>query len=71
MPLRQATPAQVDSIRHAIDRLKERGDSGRALSAYLTDQLDPENADQSVRCAMKNLEGAMREMKEGLREIMY
>lgn len=71
MPLRTASPAQIVSIRYAIDRLKERGDSGRALSAYLTQQFDLENADQSVRCAIKNIEAAIREMKEALRSIMY
>jgi hypothetical protein len=71
MPLRQATPAQLESIRRAIGRLGERGDAGRALQSYLTQQFDEENADQSVRCAMKNLEAAIREMREGLREIMY
>ena len=71
MPLRQATPGQFDSIRRAITRLGERGDAGRSLQRYLTEQLDPENADQSVRCALKNLEGAIREMREELRAIMY
>jgi hypothetical protein len=70
MPLRQATPAQLESIRRAITRLGERGDAGRALRDYLTQQLDPDIADQSVRCAMKNLEGALREMKSELRAIM-
>lgn len=71
MPLKQATSSQVESIRWAIDRLGERGDAGRALQRYLSEQLDPENADQSVRCALKNLEGAMREMKDELRSIMH
>ena len=71
MPLRQATSAQLASIRRAISRLGERGDAGRALQSYLTHQLDPDNADQSVRCAMKNLEAAVREMREELRAIMY
>ncbi len=51
MPLRQASAAQVESIRRAINRLGERGDAGRALQRYLSEQLDPDNADQSVRCA--------------------
>ena len=71
MPLRQATPAQVDSIRRAINRLGERGDAGRALQCYLSEQLDPDNADQSIRCALKNLEAAIREMRDELRAIMY
>lgn len=71
MPLRQATPSQLESIKRAIDRLGERGDAGRALRGYLEGQLDTENADQSVRCALKNLEGAMREMKDELRSIMF
>ena len=71
MPLKQATPAQLDSIRRAINRLGERGDAGRALRSYLADQLDPDNADQSVRCAMKNLEAAIREMRDELRSIMH
>lgn len=70
MPLRQASPAQLDSIRRAIDRLGERGDAGRALQNYLAGQLDPDNADQSIRCAMKNLEAAIREMQNQLRSIM-
>lgn len=45
MPLRPATPAQLDSIRRAISRLGERGDAGRALRSYLDGQLDLENAD--------------------------
>lgn len=71
MPVRQATPAQLDSIRRAIDRLGERGDAGRALRGYLAAQLDSDNADQSIRCAMKNLEGAVREMRDQLRSIMH
>src|SRR4051794_8545847 len=71
MPLKQASPAQLVSIRRAISRLGERGDAGRTLRRYLEEQLDPENADQSVRCAMKNLEAAIREMREELRAIMY
>jgi hypothetical protein len=71
MPLRQATHAQVDSIRRAINRLGERGDAGRSLQRYLTEQLDAENADQSVRCALKNLEGAIREMRNEFRSIMH
>ena len=71
MPLRQATPAQLDSIRRAIRRLGERGDAGRSLQRYLDGQLDEENADQSVRCALKNLEAAIREMRDGLRGIMH
>ena len=71
MPLRQATPAQLGSIKRAIDRLGERGDAGRTLQRYLTEQLDTENADPSVRCALKNLEAAIREMREELRAIMY
>lgn len=71
MPLRHVTPAQLASIRRAISRLGERGDAGRALQSYLTQQLDDENADQSVRCALKNLEAAVREMREELRAIMY
>jgi hypothetical protein len=71
MPLRQATPAQVDSIERAVERLKDRGDAGRALSAYLSSQLDGENSDQSIRCALKNLEGAIREMRYTLRSIMH
>lgn len=71
MPLRVATPAQVDSIRRSIDRLGERGDAGRALQSYLAKQLDPDNADQSIRCALKNLEAAIREMRDELRSIMH
>lgn len=71
MPLRQATPSQLDSIKRAVDRLGERGDAGRALRGYLGQQLDPDNADQSIRCALKNLEGAMREMRNELRAIMH
>ncbi len=71
MPLRQATPAQLESIKRAICRLGERGDAGRALQNYLAAQLDDDNADQSVRCGLKNLEGAIREMKTELRAIMY
>lgn len=71
MPLRQATPTQLESIRQAIGRLGERGDAGRALQSYLAQQLDDENADQSVRCALKNLEAAIREIREELRSIMY
>jgi len=71
MPLRQATPSQLDSIKRAIDRLGERGDAGRALRGYLAHQLDDENADQSVRCALKNLEAGIREIREELRAIMY
>lgn len=71
MPLRQATPAQLESIRRAIARLGERGDAGRALRAYLGQQLDVENADQSIRCALKNLEAAIREMRDELRAIMH
>lgn len=71
MPLRQATPSQLDSIKRAISRLGERGDAGRALRAYLGQQLDEDNADQSVRCAMKNMEAAVREMRGELRSIMY
>jgi len=71
MPLKQASPAQLDSIKRAIDRLGERGDAGRALRGYLGHQLDVENADQSVRCAMKNMEAAIREMRNELRSIMH
>lgn len=71
MPLRQATPSQLGSIKGAIGRLGERGDAGRALRAYLAEQLDVENADQSIRCAMKNLEAAIREMRDQLRSIMH
>ncbi len=71
MPLRQATPGQLESIRRAIARLGDRGDAGRALRAYLNEQLDEYNADQSVRCALKNLEGASREMRDQLRAIMH
>ncbi len=71
MPLRQATPEQLESIKRAIGRLGERGDAGRALRAYLTEQLDDENADQSVRCSLKNLEAALREMKDQLRATMH
>jgi hypothetical protein len=71
MPVSQATPAQLDSIKRSINRLGERGDAGRALQSYLAEQLDPENADQSVRCAIKNLEGAVREMRDELRRIMH
>lgn len=71
MPVRQASPAQLDSIRHAIDRLGERGDAGRALRDYLAAQLDPDNADQSTRCNMKNLEGAIREMRDQIRSIVH
>jgi hypothetical protein len=71
MPLRQATPSQLGSIKQAISRLGERGDAGRALRDFLAAQLDPDNADQSIRCAMKNLEGAVREMRDELRAIMY
>ncbi|MHB1787788.1 MAG: hypothetical protein ACYCS7_16965 [Acidimicrobiales bacterium] len=71
MPLRQATPAQVVSIRRAVNRLGERGDAGRALQRYLTEQLDPDNADQSIRCALKNLEAAIREMRDELRSIIH
>ena len=71
MPLRQVTPTQLEALKRAIKRLGERGDAGRALQSYLTHQLDDENADQSVRCALKNLEAAVREMREELRAIMY
>ena len=71
MPLRQATPGQLESIRRAIARLGDRGDDGRALRAYLTEQLDDENADQSVRCSLKNLEAGIREMRDELRAIMH
>ena len=71
MPFRRATPAQFESIRRAIDRLGERGDAGRALHRYLAEQLDVDNADQAIRCALKNLEGAIREMREELRAIMH
>lgn len=71
MPLRQATPTQLESIKRAINRLGERGDAGRSLRNYLAAQLDPDNADQSVRCSLKNLEAAIREMRDGLRAIMY
>lgn len=71
MLLRQATPAQLESIKRAISRLDERGDAGRAILTYLTEQLDPDNADQSIRCAMKNLESAIREMRGELRAIMH
>ena len=71
MPLRQATPAQLESIKRAISRLGDRGDAGRALQAYLAEQLDPDNSDQSVRCSMKNLEGAIPEMRDQLRSIMH
>lgn len=71
MAVRQASPAQLDSIRNAIHRLGDRGDAGRALRDYLAAQLDPDNADQSVRCSIKNLEAAVREMRDELRAIMY
>lgn len=71
MPLRQTTPSQLGSIKRAIDRLGERGDAGRALRAYLIEQLDDDNADQSVRCALKNMEAAVREMREEQRAIMH
>jgi hypothetical protein len=71
MPLRQASAAQVDSIRRAINRLGERGDAGRALQRYLSEQLDPDNADQSIRCGLKNLEASIREMRTALRTIMH
>ena len=71
MPLRQASPAQLDSIKRAISRLSERGDAGRVLRAYLEGQLDEDNADQSVRCALKNVEAAIGEMRGELRAIMY
>lgn len=71
MPVRQATPAQLESIRRAIRRLGERGDAGRAFRDYLEGQLDLDNADQSVRCAVKYLEGAIREMRSELRSIMH
>jgi hypothetical protein len=71
MPVRQATPSQLNSIKRAIDRLGERGDAGRALRGYLVEQLDPDNADRSVRCSLKNLEGAIREMRDELRSIMH
>ncbi|WP_435017973.1 hypothetical protein TA3x_005596 [Tundrisphaera sp. TA3] len=71
MPLRQATPTQLNEIRLAISRLGQRGDAGRALQSYLTGQLDEENADQTVRCAIKNLEGGIREIREELRGIMH
>ena len=71
MALRQASPAQLNLIRHAIHRLGDRGDAGRALRDYLAAQLDSDNADQSVRCALKNLEGAIREMRDQVRSIMY
>jgi len=71
MPLRQATPAQVESIKRAINRLGERGGAGRALQRYLAEQLDADNADQSIRCSLKNLEAAIREMRDELRSIMH
>ena len=71
MPLQQATPSQLGSIKQAIVRLGERGDAGRALRNYLAHELDPDNADQSVRCALKNLEGAVQEMRDQLRSIMH
>lgn len=71
MPVRQADSVQVTSIKRAIERLGERGDAGRALRVYLDGQLDPENADQSVRCAIKNLEGAVREIRSEIRAIMH
>lgn len=71
MPVQQASPAQLESIKDAINRLGDRGDGGRALRAYLDAQLDSDNADQSVRCALKNLEGAIREMRDQLRAIMH
>lgn len=71
MPLRTASPAQLHSIKRAIERLGERGEAGRALRAYLIVQLDEENADQSVRCSLKNLEAAIREMRDELRSIMH
>jgi hypothetical protein len=71
MPLRQASPSQLGSIKRAIDRLGERGDAGRALRAYLSHQLDDDNADQSIRCGLKNLEAAIREMRDELRSIMH
>ncbi len=70
MPVRQASPAQLGSIKRAVERLGERGDAGRALRAYLEGQLDDDNADQSVRCSLKNLEAAIREMRGELRAIM-
>ena len=70
MAIRQATPGQFTSIKRAIDRLGERGDAGRSLQRYLAEQLDEENADQSVRCALKNLEAAIREIRQELRSIM-
>ncbi len=71
MPQRQATPSQLESIKRAMSRLGERGDAGRSLRDYLVHQLDEDNVDQSVRCAIKNLEGAIREMRDELREIMH
>ena len=71
MPVRQASPAQLESIKRSIDRLGQRGDAGRALRAYLEGQIDEDNADQSIRCALKNLEGSVREMRDELRAIMY
>jgi hypothetical protein len=70
MPLRQASPGQLESIRHAISSLGDRGDGGRALRDYLVVQLVDENADQSIRCALKNLDAAIREMRAELRAIM-
>lgn len=71
MTLRQASPAQLDSMRNAITRLGDRGDAGRALRDYLDAQFDPDNADQSVRCSIKNLEAAVREIRDQVRLIMY
>ena len=71
MPLRQASPCQLESIKRAVTRLGERGDAGRALQSYLADQLDPYNADQSIRCALKNLVAAMNETKDQIRAIMH
>ena len=71
MALRQASPAQLESIRNVINRLGDRGDAGQALRDYLAAQLDSDNADQSVRCALKNLEGAIREIRDQVRSIMY
>lgn len=71
MPLIQGSPAQLESIKRATRRLGERGDPGRVLCAYLIEQRDDENADLSVRCAMKNLEAAIREMRDELRSIMH
>jgi hypothetical protein len=71
MPLRKATPSQLGSIKQVISRLGDCGDAGRALRDYLAAQLDPDNADQSVRCALKNLEGAIREMRAEIRTIIH